>query len=134
MIKISVIVPIYNMEKYLEKCLDSLLSQTLEEIEIICVDDGSKDASPEILKRYAEKSAKIISLRKENGGLSDARNYGLPYATGEYIGYLDSDDFVDTDMYEIMYNKAKEQGSDIVECNLHHTYQDYEDTEVMGKY
>jgi glycosyltransferase involved in cell wall biosynthesis len=128
---ISVIVPVYNTEKYLEKCLDSLLSQTLEDIEIIAVNDGSKDTSQKILERYAQKSDKIKCFTKANGGVSDARNYGLPYATGEYIGYVDSDDFVDPDMYEVMYNKAKEQGSDIVECNFHHTYADYEDTEIV---
>ena len=131
--KVSVIVPVYNMEKYLEKCLDSLIAQTLEEIEIIAVDDGSIDASPEILQRYALKSDKIVSVRKENGGLSDARNYGLTYATGEYIGYIDSDDYADPNMYEVMYLKAKERDSDIVECNLHHTYINYEDTEIMTK-
>lgn len=121
------------MEQYLEKCLESLLGQTLKEIEIIAVDDGSKDSSPEILKRYAAKSCKLKCFTKENGGLSDARNYGLAHTTGEYIGYLDSDDFVDLDMYEVMYNKAKKNGSDIVECNLHHTYENYEDTEIMEK-
>jgi glycosyltransferase involved in cell wall biosynthesis len=134
MIKVSVIVPVYNMEKYLEKCMDSLLNQTLEEIEIIVIDDGSTDKSPEILERYKTLSDKIICVRKENGGRSDARNDGLPYATGEYIGYLDSDDYVDSEMYEVMYNKASEQGSDIVECNLHHTYAGYEDTEIVAKY
>lgn len=122
------------MEQYLEKCLDSLLGQTLEEIEIIAIDDGSKDSSPEILKRYADKSRKLKYFTKENGGLSDARNYGLAYTSGEYIGYLDSDDFVDLNMYEVMYNKAKGSGSDVVECNLHHTYEDYEDTEIMEKF
>ena len=134
MIKVSVIVPVYNVENYLEKCLDSLLKQTLEEIEIIAVDDGSTDSSSEILERYAANYDRIKSLRKENGGLSDARNYGLVYATGEYIGYLDSDDYVDPEMYEVMYRKAKENGSDIVECNLHHTYVGYEDTEIVEKY
>ena len=133
MIKVSVIVPVYNMEKYLERCLDSLLAQTLEEIEIIAVDDGSKDSSPEILERYAAEHDKLKYVRKENGGLSDARNYGFPYTTGEYIGYLDSDDYIDPEMFEVMYNKAKENDSDIVECNLHHTYVDYEDTEIMDK-
>ena len=134
MFKVSVIVPVYNMEKYLEKCLDSLLGQTLEEIEIIVIDDGSKDSSPEILKRYSEIYGKLKYFTKENGGLSDARNCGLIHAAGEYIGYLDSDDFADPDMYEVMYDKAKENGSDIVECNIHHTYEDYEDTEIMEKF
>jgi len=134
MIKVSVIVAVYNAEEYLEKCLDSLLAQTLEEIEIIAVDDGSEDKSPEILEKYAAKSDKLKCMRKENGGAADARNSGLAKAVGEYIGYLDSDDYIDPDMFELMYNKAKESGSDVVECNLHHTYADYEDTEIMDKY
>jgi len=134
MIKVSVIVPICNMEKYLKKCLDSLLCQTLQEIEIIAVDDGSTDTSPGILAEYAAKSRKIIHLTKENGGLSDARNFGLPYATGEYIGFVDSDDYTDDDMFESMYVKAKESDSDIVECNLHHDYGGYEDTETVPRY
>ena len=134
MVKVSVIIAVYNAEEYLEKCLDSLLEQTLEEIEIIAVDDGSTDSSPEILKRYAAADMKVKCFTKPNGGAADARNYGLAYASGEYVGYLDSDDFADADMFEVMYNKAKEQGSDIVECNLHHTYENYEDTEIMDKY
>jgi len=134
MVKVSVIVPVYNGEEYIEKCLNSLLEQTLEEIEIIVVDDGSTDMTPDITKRYSTEFPKIRYLRKENGGVSDARNFGLPYAEGEYIGYVDSDDYVDPDMYEVMYNKAKERCSDIVECNLHHTYTDHEDTEIMTRY
>lgn len=134
MVKVSVIVPVYNMEKYLEKCLDSLLSQTLAEIEIITVDDGSSDSSPDILERYAKKASNVIYVRKENNGLSDARNLGLTYAQGEYVGYVDSDDFADPEMFEVMYAKAIESGSDIVECNLHHTYPSGEDTEIMVKY
>jgi len=134
MIKVSVIVPVYNVEKHLGKCLDSLLAQTLEEIEIIAVDDGSTDSSADILKEYQEKSAKLIRVEKENGGVSDARNCGLSYATGEYVGFVDSDDYADPDMFRVMYEKAAERGSDIVECNLHHTYADCEDTEIMPKY
>jgi len=134
-VKISVIVPVYNMEEYLKRCLDSLLNQTLQELEIIAVDDGSTDSSPDILREYSAKSSKLKVLRKENGGLSDARNYGFLHSTGEYIGYVDSDDYVDPEMYEVMYNKAKEYNSDIVECNLHHTYgNNTEDTEIMKRY
>jgi len=134
MIKVSIIVPVYNAEQYIEKCLDSLLGQTLQEIEIIAVDDGSADTSPGILKRYAEKSNKVKVFTKKNGGVSDARNYGLRHAQGEYIGFLDSDDFADPEMYEAMYETAFLQGGDIVECNLHHNYADYEDTEIVDKY
>ena len=108
MVKVSVIVPVYNVEKYLSNCLDTLVNQTLKDIEIIVVNDGATDSSPEIIEEYAAKYTNIIALNKPNGGLSDARNYGLPYAKGEYIGYVDSDDYVDYDMYERLYNKAKE--------------------------
>jgi len=134
MIKVSVIVAVYNAEKYLEKCIGSLLCQTLEEIEIIAVDDGSIDSSPAILAEFAKTSIKVKCYTRKNGGAADARNFGLTLARGEFIGYIDSDDFADPDMYEIMYNTALEHGSDIVECNLHHTYANSEDTEVMAKY
>ena len=117
--KVSVIVPIYNVEKYLEKCINSLLSQTLEDIQIILVNDGSKDNSGTIAKKYAEKNKdKVIYVEKENGGLSDARNYGLKYATGDFVAFLDSDDYVETNMYQEMYEIAKKQNSDMVECNF----------------
>lgn len=117
--KVSVIVPIYNVEKYLKRCLESLINQTLEDIQIILVNDGSTDNSGIIAKEYLENyKEKIIYLEKENGGLSEARNYGLPYATGEYIAFLDSDDYIDADAYEVMYNKAIEENSDYVECNF----------------
>lgn len=121
--KVSVIVPIYNVEKYLEKCLETLVHQTLEEIEIILVNDGSKDESGKIAKKYQEKyPGKIIYLEKENGGLSDARNFGIPYAKGEYIAFLDSDDYVETFMYEEMYDIAKKENSDMVECDFYWEY------------
>jgi len=117
--KISVIVPVYNVEIYLARCLDSLLNQTLKEIEIIVVNDGSTDNSGEILKLYEKKYPNRIKvLNKENGGLSDARNYGIPYATGEYIAFIDSDDYIEPEMYEKMYQKAKDENSDMVECDF----------------
>lgn len=117
--KVSVIVPIYNVEKYLEKCINSLLSQTLEDIQIILVNDGSKDNSGNIAKE-CEKNNKnrIIYVEKENGGLSDARNYGLKYATGDFIAFLDSDDYIEKNAYEEMYNKAIEENADYVECDF----------------
>ncbi len=129
-IKLTVIVPVYNVENYLRKCLDSLTGQTLKEIEILAVNDGSTDGSLAILEEYAARDERIKLLNKENGGLSDARNFAFPYIKGEYVGFIDSDDFVDTDMYKVMYEKAVESGSDIVECNLHHTFDDGEDTEI----
>ncbi len=123
MVKISVIVPIYNVEKYLEECLETLVNQTLGEIEIILVNDGSKDNSEKIAKQYKEKYPnKIIYLEKENGGLSDARNFGLPHAKGEYIAFLDSDDYVELAMYEEMYKIAKKENSDMVECDFYWEY------------
>ncbi len=129
--KVSVIVPIYNVEKYLEKSLISLVNQTLQEIEIILVNDGSKDKSGEIAKQYQEKyPRKIIYLEKENGGLSDARNFGIPHATGEYIAFLDSDDYVELEMYEEMYQIAQKEKSDMVQCNF---YWEYPQKRKLGK-
>ena len=117
--KVSVIVPIYNVEKYLEKCINSLLSQTLEDIQIILVNDGSKDNSGNIAKEYEQNNKdRVIYVEKENGGLSDARNYGLKYATGDFIAFLDSDDYIEKNAYEKMYNKAIEENADYVECDF----------------
>ena len=117
--EVSVIVPVYNVEKYLERCLNSLVNQTLENIEIIIVNDGTKDNSEEIIKKFMEKyPQKIVYLKKENGGLSDARNYGIPYVKGEYIAFLDSDDYVEKDIYKEMYELAKKENSDMVECDF----------------
>lgn len=117
--KVSIIVPVYNVEKYIEKCLNSLVKQTMEDIEIIIVNDGSKDNSINVINKFIKKyPEKIQYLEKKNGGLSDARNYGLPYAKGEYIAFLDSDDYVEEDMYEKMYKLAKKENSDMVECDF----------------
>lgn len=121
--KVSIIVPIYNVEKYLEKCLNTLVNQTLSDIQIILVNDGSKDNSDKIAKEFQKKyPEKIIYLEKENGGLSDARNFGIPHATGEYIAFLDSDDYVELSIYEEMYNLAKKENSDMVECDFYWEY------------
>lgn len=117
--KVSVIVPVYNVEKYLRKCLASLVSQTLQDIEIIVVNDGSGDHSQEIIDEFSEKyPEKIRSFTKENGGLSDARNYGLDRATGEFIGFVDSDDYVTATMFGEMYDLAKKYNAEMVICNL----------------
>lgn len=133
--KVSVIVPFYNVEGYIEKCLDTLVNQTLKGIEIVLVNDGSTDRSIEIvnkfLRRYPEK---IVYLEKENGGLSDARNYAIPYAKGEYIAFLDSDDYVEKDMYEEMYNLAKKEESDMVECDFYWEYPDKQKEDVGAIY
>lgn len=122
--KVSVIVPVYKVEDYLAKCLDSLVNQTLKELEIIIVNDGSPDNSEKIIKKYEKKYPNILYLKKENGGLSSARNYGIKYATGEYIAFLDSDDYVTLDMYDKMYLKAKEKNYDMVLCDINYIYPD----------
>ena len=114
MVKVSVIVPVYNMEAHLEKCLDSILSQTLAEIEIICVDDGSVDRSPEILHRYAGRDERIRIISKPNGGLVSARKAGTEAALGEYIGFVDSDDWIEPEMYARLYALASADGADMV--------------------
>lgn len=113
MAKVSIIVPVYNVEKYLRKCLDSLINQTLKDIEIICVNDGSKDNSPKILEEYAKKDNRIIVINQENAGLSVARNSGIYIAKGEYIGFVDSDDWVDLDFFEKLYYSATSNDTDI---------------------
>ena len=112
--KISIIIPMYNVEKYLRRCLDSVLHQTFTDWQAICVDDGSPDKSGEIAEEYASCDKRFVVVHKENGGLSDARNAGLPKATGEYIMYLDSDDFIHPQTMEIAYNLAQKNKSDIV--------------------
>ena len=125
MIKVSVIVPAYNVENYIEKCLDSLVNQTLKEIEIIVVNDGSTDSTKQKIEGFlSEFPEKIKYLEKENGGLSDARNYGIPYSQGKYIGFVDSDDYVELNMFEEMYKKAEEENSDMVECDFVWEYPD----------
>lgn len=118
--KVSVIIPVYNVEEYIRKCLDSLVNQTLKDIEIIVVNDGSPDNSQDIIDEYVEKyPKKIKSFIKENGGQGSARNFGLEHATGEYIGYVDSDDYVDISMYEKLYTNAKKNKSDISICGTY---------------
>lgn len=101
---ISVIVPIYNVEKYLVRCVDSIVNQTYKNLEIILVDDGSPDRCPQMCDDYAEKDSRIKVVHKKNGGLSDARNAGMAVATGEYISFIDSDDWIETSMFELLLN------------------------------
>lgn len=119
MIKVSIIVPVYQVEKYLRKCLDSLVNQTLAEIEILIINDGSPDQSQVIIDEFAQKyPLKVKSFTKENGGLSDARNFGLDRAIGEFIGFVDSDDEVSKTMFEEMYSLAIKHQAEMVICNL----------------
>jgi len=122
--KVSVIVPVYNVYDYIDKCLDSLVHQTLKEIEIIVVNDGSPDNSEEIIKKYEKKYKNIKYVIKENGGLSDARNYGLKYATGDYISFVDSDDYVSLDMFEKLYNQIIKDKADVFVCEFNYVYPD----------
>ena len=115
---LSVIIPVYNVEDYLNECLDSVINQTLEDIEIICIDDGSTDNSPNILKEYQKKDSRIKIITKENGGQATARNLGIKEAQGEYIAFVDSDDFIEPTMFEKLYTKAKDNNLDIAMCKI----------------
>ncbi len=123
-IKVSIIVPVYNSESYLNECINSLLSQTLKEIEIILINDGSKDKSLEILNNFALKDSRIIIISKVNNtGMSDARNLGLDISHGEYIGFVDSDDYIQKETYEIAYKAAKKDNIDVVEFQYVNYYE-----------
>lgn len=115
MTKVSVVLPIYNVEKYLPKCLDSLINQTLQDIEIICVNDGSSDNSLQILKEYATKDSRIKIINQKNSGPGVARNTGIRAAQGKYIAFVDPDDWVEINAFEILYNATKEHKVDLVE-------------------
>ena len=131
-IKVSVIIPVYQVEAYLERAVDSALAQTLEEKEIILVDDGSPDGSPEICDRYARQYPQLIRvIHKENEGLGLARNAGAQAARGEYLAFLDSDDTVEPQMYQEMYEKAREGDYDIVMCDVNILYVE-EDRSVIS--
>ena len=123
-IKVTIAVPVYNVESYIKRCLDSLLIQTLKEIEIILVDDGSTDDSGQICDTYSEKDNRIKVLHKKNGGLASARQAALENAHGEYFICCDSDDWVEPTMYEEMYAKAKETDADMVICDFAFNYPD----------
>lgn len=115
---ISVIVPIYNVEKYLGRCIESIVNQTYKNIEIILVDDGSPDNCPEICDNWEKKDERIKVIHKENGGLSDARNAGLEIASGDYISFIDSDDYISLDFFETLLETMISENSDIVECSV----------------
>lgn len=116
---ISIIIPVYKVEKYLEKCIKSVLNQTYSNLQIILVDDGSPDNCGEICDKYANIDKRIEVIHKKNGGLSDARNVGLKAATGEYIGFVDSDDYVSKDMFQTLYNTLINTNSDVSICNFY---------------
>lgn len=132
--KVSVIIPIYNVENYIEECLVSALNQTLKDIEIICVDDGTKDSSMEIVERYAQKDDRIVIIHRENGGLSAARNTGLEAATGEYVYFLDSDDYITEDMLEILYHECKKDDLDNIYFDAESFYESEEVKQEQPQY
>jgi len=117
--KVSIVIPVYGVEEYIDKCLKSLVNQTLQDIEIIVVNDGSKDNSQDIIDEYVKRDKRIKSIIKENGGQASARNMGIKLATGDYLGFVDSDDWIESNMYELLYNEAVSNDYDVVFCNYH---------------
>lgn len=126
MSKISIIIPIYNVEAYLPQCLDSVIHQTYQDLEIILVNDGSTDACPQICETYAAKDKRIILIHKENGGLSDARNAGINICNGDFISFVDSDDIMSLDFYQLLMEALVKNDADIAECSFS-TFEDGED-------
>lgn len=120
--KVSIIIPVHNVDKYLNKCLDSIVNQTLKDIEIICIEDGSTDNSAQILEEYSKKDSRIIILKQDKKGANVSRTNALKIVTGEYIGFVDSDDWIDLNYYEELYNKAKKESADIVRTTYKYCY------------
>lgn len=147
-IQISIIVPVFNVERYLCKCIDSILNQTFDKFELILVDDGSQDTCPQICDNYAKKDDRVKVIHKKNGGQGSARNMGLDIAKGEYIGFVDSDDYIEIDMYQKMINAIKKNEADLAICgykkvqpfiristvNYFKEIQLYSNKELMKKY
>ena len=119
MVKVSIIIPVYNVERYLEECMESVLRQTLKSIEVICVNDGSTDGSLQMLEAYKEKDSRVVLVSQKNGGYGLAMNRGLERATGEYIGIVEPDDYVPLGMYEDLYQKAAEEKLDFVKADFY---------------
>lgn len=122
--KVSIIVPIYNVEKYLNKCVDSILNQTFKDFELILVDDGSTDNCGKICDEYEKLDNRIRVIHKENGGLSDARNKGIDESNSEFISFVDSDDYISEDMYEVLYNNLEKENADISVCGYYRCLND----------
>lgn len=130
--KVSIVVPTYNVEDYLCECMDSLINQTLEDLEIICVDDGSTDRSPEILRQYADKDKRIRIISKKNSGYGNTMNVGIKAATGKYLGIVEPDDYVDTNMYKELSELADKTGADIIKADFYRFVKD--DGKVVRTY
>ncbi|WP_228307722.1 glycosyltransferase [Priestia sp. J2] len=117
-VKVSVVIPVYNVEKYITECIESLLNQTLEQCEFIFVNDGSKDNSVQIIENYRKKDNRVKLINQENHGVSIARNNGLEIALGEYVGFVDADDYIEKDMYQTLYNCARQNNYDLILSNF----------------
>ena len=126
MVKISILVPVYNVEKYLEKCLDSILEQTFTEYEVICMDDGSTDRSGIILDEYALKDSRIRVIHKENSGYGKTMNQAIQLARGQYIGIVESDDTIERHMFQFLYDKIEEHDLDMVKSDFYLAWEDGE--------
>ncbi|MDR2267994.1 MAG: glycosyltransferase [Holosporaceae bacterium] len=120
--KISVIIPVYNAENFIERCLDSVTSQTLSQLEILCINDGSRDNSLKILEKYASRDSQIVIINQENSGPGAARNAGLAAASGEYIGFVDSDDWISTNFFEKLYEAANKYAANVASTNIIRAY------------
>ena len=131
--KISVIVPVYNVEQYLERCVDSIISQTYTNLEIILVNDGSTDNSGKLCDELAKKDERIRVIHKENGGLSDARNRGIDEAESDLVGFIDSDDYIDSDMYEVLLKNLNNTNADLSMCALYDVYNNTPEAQVTNK-
>ena len=131
--KISVIVPVYNVEQYLERCVDSIINQTYTNLEIILVNDGSTDNSGKLCDELAKKDERIRVIHKENGGLSDARNRGIDESESDLVGFIDSDDYIDSDMYEVLLKNLNDTDADLSMCALYDVYNNTPEAQVTNK-
>lgn len=129
---ISIIVPVYKVEKYLKKCVESILAQTYKNFELILIDDGSPDNCPDLCDEFAQHDSRITVIHKKNGGLSEARNAGLDIARGEYIGFVDSDDYISPNMYELLLNKIVLTKADMAVCNYKYVNEQYQSIEYRN--
>ena len=130
---ISVIIPVYNVEKYLDRCVESVVNQTYKNLEIILIDDGSTDNCLAKCDEWARKDSRIKVIHKKNGGLSDARNAGLKIAQGKYIGFVDSDDWIRCDMYQMLYERLQIDDSDIAACGVEMIWEDGKSSQLLTK-
>ncbi len=131
---VTLVIPVYNIEKYISQCIESVIKQTYRNLQIIVVDDGSKDSSAGIILAYQETDNRIIYLKKENGGLSDARNYAYPYIQGDYVIFVDGDDYLEYNAVELLIESAMHNNADIVECAYYQDFSSYKKLKSVSKY